>query len=77
MMNTCDTSEHFHGAQPIHLDDGVETHHGLCRRYPPVMTMANVKVRKDGGETEFTSNWQFPPMYGFGGCGEHHAKEAR
>jgi hypothetical protein len=42
----------------------------LCRRYPPAMTLASVKVRKDGKETEFESNWQFPPMMAFGWCGE-------
>lgn len=47
---------------------------GLCRRYPPAMTLANVKVRKKGGETEFESNWQFPPMMSFGWCGEYNRK---
>jgi hypothetical protein len=48
---------------------------GLCRRYPPQMTMANVKVRDKGRETEFTSQWQFPPMFAIGWCGEYKPKE--
>ena len=70
MNQTCERCKFFHGAFPVVTEDGAETTSGLCRRYPPQMTMANVRVRKEGGETEFTSNWQFPPMFGFGWCGE-------
>jgi hypothetical protein len=54
------------------LHSDLET--GLCRRYPPAMTLASVKLRKEGGETEFESNWQFPPMMNFGWCGEHKSR---
>ena len=43
---------------------------GLCRRYPPALTLANVRMLKDGSQTEMTTSWQFPPMFAFGWCGE-------
>ena len=64
MEKRCDNCTHF-------LPGDIER--GLCRRYPPQMTMATVKVRKEGGETEFESNWQFLPMMNFGRCGEYRA----
>ncbi len=64
-MSECKTCKFF-------LPGDMDT--GLCRRYPPSMTLANVKMRTDGGETTFESNWQFPPMMDFGYCGEHKSK---
>ena len=47
---------------------------GICRRYPPSLTLENIAVRKGGKETEMTSAWQFPRMMAHGWCGEYKLK---
>lgn len=56
------------------LSNEVDDRQVYCRRNPPQHTMANVVVKKKGGEIEMSTQWQFPLMFVEGWCGEFKLK---